>query len=304
MPTARLTLASPLKPNNRQMKKLLPFGWPTVSAAGYVGFLAATLSSIIESIGDYFAAAGLSSAPPPPAHALNRGIAMEGFCSIFSWMVGAAHATTSCRGNIGAIGITKVASRRVFQTAGIIMVVCGIIGKFGAVITLIPEPIIGGTLTVVFGMVSAVGISTLKSIDMGSTRNMTIFGISLLLGLMVPQWINDPKKAGSILTGNDELDQVINVLLDTAMFVGGFIDFLLDNTVPGTLEERGLLAYRKDLVSSSLQSSLMSLKIYEFPFITRYLRMIDCMSYFPLSPTFNKEISFNCCQRSGKRDVT
>ncbi|KAL3863440.1 hypothetical protein ACJMK2_005196 [Sinanodonta woodiana] len=281
-----------------------PFGWPTVSAAGYVGFLAATLSSIIESVGDYFAAARLSCAPPPPAHALNRGIAMEGFCSIFSGMVGAAHATTSYSGNIGAIGITKVASRRVFQTAGIIMVVCGIIGKVGAVITLIPEPIIGGTLTVVFGMVSAVGISTLKFIDMGSTRNMTIFGISLLLGLMVPQWINDPRNAGAIHTGNDELDQVINVLLGTAMFVGGFIGCLLDNTVPGTMEERGLITYRKELVSSSLQSSSVSLKIYELPFITRYLRKINCMSYFPLSPTFNKDINLNCCQVSSKPDVS
>ena len=84
------------------------FGVPTVSAAGYVGFLAATLSSIIESIGDYYAAARISGAPPPPPHAVNRGIAMEGFCSIISGLVGAGHATTSYSGNIGAIGITKV----------------------------------------------------------------------------------------------------------------------------------------------------------------------------------------------------
>ncbi|KAL3863438.1 hypothetical protein ACJMK2_005194 [Sinanodonta woodiana] len=280
-----------------------PFGWPTVSAAGYVGFLAATLSSLIESVGDYFAAARLSHAPPPPAHAVNRGIAMEGLCSIFSGMVGAAHATTSYSGNIGAMGITKVASRRVFQTAGIVMLVCGIIGKVGAVITLIPEPIIGGALTIVFGMVSAVGISTLKFIDMGSTRNLTILGISLLLGLMVPQWINDPKNAGAINTGNHELDQAINVLLGTAMFVGGFTGCLLDNTVPGTPDERGILAWKKDLVSSSEQLSDMTLKTYELPFITRYLIKINCFSYFPLSPTFYKEIKLNCCQKSDKSNA-
>lgn len=84
------------------------FGMPTFSAAGYIGMLAATLSSIIESIGDYFACARLSGAQPPPIHALNRGIATEGFASIISGMVGAGHATTSYSGNIGAIGITKV----------------------------------------------------------------------------------------------------------------------------------------------------------------------------------------------------
>ena len=84
------------------------FGRPTFSAAGYVGMLAATLSSIMESIGDYFACARISGAGMPPSHALNRGIAMEGFASIISGMVGAGHATTSYSGNIGVIGITKV----------------------------------------------------------------------------------------------------------------------------------------------------------------------------------------------------
>lgn len=72
--------------------------------------LGATLSSVIESVGDYFAAARISNASPPPPHAINRGIAAEGFSSIISGMVGAGHATTSYSGNIGAIGITKVLS--------------------------------------------------------------------------------------------------------------------------------------------------------------------------------------------------
>ena len=36
-----------------------------------------------------------------------------------------------------------------------------------------------------------------------------------------------------LFLGNDVLDQVIQVMLGTAMFVGGLIGFLLDNTVPG-----------------------------------------------------------------------
>lgn len=84
------------------------FGTPTVSVAGFAGMLAATISSVIESVGDYFAAARLSNAEAPPPHAVNRGIATEGFASIISGMVGAGHPTTSYSGNIGAIGITKV----------------------------------------------------------------------------------------------------------------------------------------------------------------------------------------------------
>ena len=88
-----------------------------------------------------------------------------------------------------------------FLTAGIILILAGVIGKFGAVLTLIPEPIIGGCLTVVFGMVAAVGVATLKFIDMNSTRNLTILGVSLLIGLMVPQYVNNPDNAEAIKTG-------------------------------------------------------------------------------------------------------
>lgn len=35
--------------------------------------------------------------------------------------------------------------------------------------------------------------------------------------------------------GVDELDQVLQVLLTTSMFVGGFFGFILDNTIPGTI---------------------------------------------------------------------
>lgn len=48
------------------------WGLPTVTAAGVIGMMSAVVSSIIESIGDYYACARLSCAPPPPVHAINR----------------------------------------------------------------------------------------------------------------------------------------------------------------------------------------------------------------------------------------
>lgn len=79
-----------------------------MSAAGFLGMLAATLSSVVESIGDYYAAARICHAPIPPPSAMNRAIAIEGVASLFSGMMGAGHATTSYTHNTGAIGITKV----------------------------------------------------------------------------------------------------------------------------------------------------------------------------------------------------
>jgi nucleobase transporter 1/2 len=86
----------------------VPFGTPTYSLAGYMGMMAATISSIFESVGDYFVAARLSEVSSPPPHAINRGIAIEGLSSIISGLMGPGHATTSYSNNIGIIGITKV----------------------------------------------------------------------------------------------------------------------------------------------------------------------------------------------------
>ena len=83
---------------------------PTVSAAGVFGMLAGIFAGIIESIGDYYACARLAGAPPPPKHAVNRGIAMEGLGCIIAGLFGTGNGTTSYSENIGAIGVTKVIS--------------------------------------------------------------------------------------------------------------------------------------------------------------------------------------------------
>lgn len=81
---------------------------PTVSAAGVFGMLAGVLASIIESVGDYYACARLAGAPPPPKHAINRGVGMEGIGCLLTGAFGSGCGTTSFSENIGAIGITKV----------------------------------------------------------------------------------------------------------------------------------------------------------------------------------------------------
>ena len=84
------------------------YGMPTFNSGVFVGFLIATLISILDSIGDYYAVAEICRVPPPPAFAVNRGIAAEGLSTIFSGMLGAPQATTTYGANIGAIGISKV----------------------------------------------------------------------------------------------------------------------------------------------------------------------------------------------------
>ena len=67
-----------LKANGLYLNPTGQWGTPTVHVAGVFGMLAGVFASMIESIGDYYACARLSGAPPPPKHAVNRGIFLEG----------------------------------------------------------------------------------------------------------------------------------------------------------------------------------------------------------------------------------
>ena len=84
------------------------WGTPTVSIAGVFGMFAGVLASMIESVGDYYACARLSGAPPPPAHAISRGIGTEGVGCLIAGAFGSGNGTTSYGENIAAIEITKV----------------------------------------------------------------------------------------------------------------------------------------------------------------------------------------------------
>lgn len=84
------------------------WGLPTVSLAGVFGIIAGVISSMVESVGDYYACARLVGAPPPPKHAINRGIGIEGLGCLLAGAWGTGNGTTSYSENIGALGVTRV----------------------------------------------------------------------------------------------------------------------------------------------------------------------------------------------------
>ncbi|KAF3849643.1 hypothetical protein F7725_019362 [Dissostichus mawsoni] len=206
------------------------WGMPAVSLAGVFGMMAGIICSMAESVGDYYACARLSGAPPPPSHAINRGIGVEGLGSLLAGAFATGNGTTSFSENVAALGITKVGSRMVILLSGFFMILIGMMGKVGAIFATIPTPVMGGMLLIMFGVIAAAGISNLQSTDMNSSRNIFIFGFSIMSALVIPNWIM--KNPGFLDTGVKEVDQVLQILLTTNMFVGGFLGFFLDNTIP------------------------------------------------------------------------
>jgi nucleobase transporter 1/2 len=220
-----------------------PFQWgmPQFGAAAIVGMLAGYIASMVESIGDYYACARLSGAPPPDKTTVNRGITFEGIGCLIAGIFGTGNGTTSYSENIGAIGLTRVGSRRVVQVGAILMIVLGTVSKFGALFTTIPQPIVGGMYCAMFGMIAAVGLSNLQFVNLNSARNLFILGFAFFMGLSMPEYFNANPVAFELAW----LSDIVNTLGKTGMAVGAFTALFLDNTIPGTPEERGLVAFNK-----------------------------------------------------------
>ena len=268
-----------------------PFQWglPSVTFSAVLGMTSGVLASAIGAVGDYYAAARLCNVPLPPNHAINRGIFVEGLSCVLAGIMGSGGGLTSYSENIGAIGITRTASRQVVAAASLLMITLSIFTKISAIFASLPMPIIGGLLMPMFGMCTAIGLSYLQFIDLKSPRNLFILGSSLFFGLSIPSWMIDHKD--SIKTGSLAFDQLIHVLLSTGMFVGGLIGVILDNTVPGTDDERGinkLLKFRADEQSKDeLTVDESTHSCYELPTkFNDFFKRHPWMKSLPISPTF------------------
>ncbi|XP_066184964.1 solute carrier family 23 member 1 isoform X2 [Sylvia atricapilla] len=272
------------------------WGLPTVTSAAVLGMFSATLSGIIESIGDYYSCARLAGAPPPPVHAINRGIFTEGISCIIAGLLGTGNGSTSSSPNIGVLGITKVRGPgRAPGSAGghghphpLSVSLC----RWGA----------GGSSSTAPGSCSCWGPSAnsrrssppcptpcsegcsapYSFVDMNSSRNLFVLGFAMFFGLTLPNYLDS--HPGAINTGVTELDQILTVLLTTEMFVGGTIAFVLDNTIPGTQEERGLVQWKAGAHSDSTSSA--SLRSYDFPFGMGAVRRSRWLRKVPICPVF------------------
>ena len=254
--------------NTRPLLPIYPFQWgtPQITTAFVIGMFAGVLASIVESIGDYYAVANISGSGAPSEKRINHGIGMEGLMNVFSGVMGTA-GSTSYSENIGAIGLTGVASRYVVQIGAVVMLFVGFIGYFGQLIATIPDPIVGGLFIAMFGQIVAVGISNLRHVDLASSRNTFIIGFALFVGLAIPAYMGNFESpiafreavgleamigatglantaaATAIEATIQAVVDTIYIIGSTGMAVGGLAALVLDNTVPGTRKERGLAAW-------------------------------------------------------------
>ena len=114
---------------------------------------------------------------------MGRAFLGDGLATIVSGSAGGTGVTTYAE-NIGVMAATKIYSTLIFATAAVIAIVFGFSPKFGALIHLIPLPVLRGVAIVIFGLIAVSGarIWVDNKVDFSDSRNLIIVAITLMLG--------------------------------------------------------------------------------------------------------------------------
>lgn len=249
-----------------------PFHWgPPIFTAGHsFGMMGAVLVSSFESTGAHFATARLAGATPPPAHVLTRSIGLQGIGIFLAGLCGAPAGSSVSVENIGLLGLTKVGSRRVIQISTGFMIFFSIFGKFGAFFASIPLPIFAAIYCILFGIVAAVGISFSQFANKNSMRNIYIIGLSLFLGISIPQYFAEYTASagrGPARTNAGWFNDIINTVFASGPTVALIVASLLDNTLEPRANEndRGLSWFTPFLRRRKGYSDPRNEEFYSYP---------------------------------------
>jgi len=164
------------------------FGMPKFEVGGILTLSIIGIVQLAESVG-VFSGVGSICEVKVSKKQLIAGLRGEGLANILGGIFNSFPFITYSQ-NIGLLSLTRVVSRSVTIAAGIILIVLGCIPKFAAIATLIPTPVFGGAMIVMFSMVGIAGINMLREVNLSEPGNMLTTALAIGLGVgttLVPQ---------------------------------------------------------------------------------------------------------------------
>ena len=167
-----------------QLPSLMHFGVQfEPSSCVALGILFAINS--IQAIGDYSATTIGAMDRTPKDDELQRGIVGYGLSNVVGALLGGLPTATYSQ-NVGIVTTTKVINRWVLGLAAAILGIAGLVPKFSAILTTIPQCVLGGATVSVFASIAMTGMKLVASAEM-DYRNSSIVGLAAALGMGVSQ---------------------------------------------------------------------------------------------------------------------
>jgi len=194
----------------------LHFGVPTFELTAILTMILVVLVSLVESTGVYFALSDICEQEISEQD-VKKGYRAEGVAIVLGALFNAFPYTTYSQ-NVGLIQLSGIKKKQVIYLVGGMLVVLGLVPKIGAVTTIIPAPVLGAAMLVMFGMVMAYGIKMLTRVDFNSQENLFIIACSIGIGLGVTA-------APSVF---EQLPASIQILTDNGIVAGSVMAILLN----------------------------------------------------------------------------
>lgn len=142
------------------------------------------LVTMAEHIGDHTALSTIIGKDLLKEPGLDRTLLGDGIATFIAGLLGGP-ANTTYGENTSVVGMTKVASVWVIGLAAIFAICLGFLGKFTAIVSTIPNPVLGGVSLLLYGFIAVNGLKVLieNQIDFGKSRNVVVASTMLVLGL-------------------------------------------------------------------------------------------------------------------------
>ncbi len=158
------------------------FGLPTFAVGAIVSMFIVMLVIMTETTADILAIGQVIDKPADRqtvTNGLRADMLSTSVAAVFNGFSVSAFAQ-----NVGLVAITGIKSRFVVAVGGGILVVLGLFPILGALVALVPLPVLGGAGLALFGTVAASGIRTLSKVDFSGNANLVIVAFSLGMGVI------------------------------------------------------------------------------------------------------------------------
>lgn len=129
---------------------------------------------------------------------LTGGVLADGFGSLIASLFGILP-NTSFSQNVGLVAVTKVVNRFCIMTGAVFLILAGFIPKLSALLSVMPQSVLGGAAVIMFAMIFVSGLQTLTKIDLNGRNGMIValaIGIGVGIGnvpealAQLPQWVS------------------------------------------------------------------------------------------------------------------
>jgi NCS2 family nucleobase:cation symporter-2 len=195
------------------------FGGPKFAAAPIITMCIVMLVTFTESTADMLAVGEMVDRDLSP-NDLARGLATDALSAFIASFTN-SFPDTAFAENVGLVGLTGIRSRWVVTVCGVFLLLMGLIPKVGQIVADLPGPVIGGAATIMFSMVTAVGVQTLHKVNFRGNHNLLIVAVSLAVGLVPafdPSFYNNFPKNFQVIFGSSITATVITVFVLNLVF--------------------------------------------------------------------------------------